>query len=160
MHNYKLLRKISYQNLKKSKQTGATLIEAVVAIFVMSFGVLALMLAQINSVNVSVNSANQSDVTRAVQNYVEEMRAKPELTLKETKDSESNKILFLHKGYNNFASTDCKADLNINLINSTVTSCTISPEGKIKVTWGDQAQAKEGSGTSNDFVYTLQAGQE
>ena len=60
----------SKKTLKKLSQKGSTLIEAVVAIFIMSFGILALMLAQVNSVNVSINSANQSEVTRAVQNYV------------------------------------------------------------------------------------------
>ena len=79
----------SKKTLKKLSQKGSTLIEAVVAIFIMSFGILALMLAQVNSVNVSINSANQSEVTRAVQNYVEEMRAKAKISLKESKNNSS-----------------------------------------------------------------------
>ena len=60
----------SKKTLKKLSQKGSTLIEAVVAIFIMSFGILALMLAQVNSVNVSINSSNQIEVTIAVKNYV------------------------------------------------------------------------------------------
>ena len=56
--------KIRYPKvLRKSLQQGSTLVEAVIAIFVMSFGVLALMIAQIGSVNISINSANQSEVS-------------------------------------------------------------------------------------------------
>ncbi|MCO6520127.1 MAG: hypothetical protein J6582_03710, partial [Snodgrassella sp.] len=66
---------MSQHNIKKTQynslyayqmQQGTTIIEAVVAIFVLSFGVLALMLAQITAVNTTINAANQSEVTRAV----------------------------------------------------------------------------------------------
>ena len=135
-------------------QKGSTLIEAVVAIFVMSFGILALMLAQVNSVNVSINSANQSEVTRAVQNYVEEMRAKAKISLKETNNNNS-KVLMSFKNYSNFHSSNCVANLNLNLINDEVISCTITNDGLITVQWGDKVTNPDQS-----YTYKLQAGQE
>ena len=144
----------SNKTLNKFSQHGSTLIEAVVAIFIMSFGILALMLAQINSVNVSINSANQSEVTRAVQNYVEEMRAKAKISLKETTINNST-ILTSFKNYSDFQSTNCAANLNLNLINDEVTSCTITSDGLITVQWGDKV-----ANTGQSYTYKLQAGQE
>ena len=143
----------SKKTLNKFSQHGSTLIEAVVAIFIMSFGILALMLAQINSVNVSINSANQSEVTRAVQNYVEEMRAKAKISLKE-ETIDGATILTSRKNYSDFQSADCTANLNLNLINDEVTGCTIT-DGLITVQWGDQL-----ANPGQSYTYKLQAGQE
>ena len=144
----------SKKTLNKFSQHGSTLIEAVVAIFIMSFGILALMLAQVNSVNVSINSANQSEVTRAVQNYVEEMRAKAKISLKAT-TSNNSIILISVKNYSDFQSPNCTANLNLNLINDEVTSCTITSDGLITVQWGDKV-----SNPDQSYTYKLQAGQE
>ena len=144
----------SKKTLNKFSQHGSTLIEAVVAIFIMSFGILALMLAQVNSVNVSINSANQSEVTRAVQNYVEEMRAKAKISLKAT-TSNNSIILISVKNYSDFQSPNCTANLNLNLINDEVTSCTITSDGLITVQWGDKVANPDQS-----YTYKLQAGQE
>lgn len=144
----------SKKTLNKFSQHGSTLIEAVVAIFIMSFGILALMLAQVNSVNVSINSANQSEVTRAVQNYVEEMRAKAKISLKAT-TSNNSIILISVKNYSDFQSPNCTANLNLNLINDEVTSCTITSDGLITVQWGDKV-----ANTGQSYTYKLQAGQE
>ena len=144
----------SKRTSNKFFQKGSTLIEAVVAIFVMSFGILALMLAQVNSVNVSINSANQSEVTRAVQNYVEEMRAKAKISLKAT-TSNNSIILISVKNYSDFQSPNCTANLNLNLINDEVTSCTITSDGLITVQWGDKV-----ANTGQSYTYKLQAGQE
>lgn len=58
-------------------QQGATLIEALVAIFVLAFGVLALMAAQLRSV-VSIQEAeNQTIVATAAQTLMEGMLANP-----------------------------------------------------------------------------------
>ena len=145
---------ISNKTLNKFSQHGSTLIEAVVAIFIMSFGILALMLAQINSVNVSINSANQSEVTRAVQNYVEEMRAKAKISLKEEATTNGTPILISRKNYSDFQSAVCTANLNLNLINDEVTGCTIT-DGLITVQWGDQL-----ANPGQSYTYKLQAGQE
>lgn len=144
----------SKRTSNKFFQKGSTLIEAVVAIFVMSFGILALMLAQVNSVNVSINSANQSEVTRAVQNYVEEMRAKAKISLKESNNNNS-RVLMNFKNYSHFQSNNCAANLNLNLINDEVVSCTISNDGLITVQWGDKV-----SNPDQSYTYKLQAGQE
>ncbi|MCP2040298.1 type IV pilus modification protein PilV [Neisseria sp. HSC-16F19] len=66
---------------KRSQQQGATLIEALVAIFVLAFGVLALMAAQLRSV-VSIQEAeNQTIVATAAQTLMEGMLANPDLSI-------------------------------------------------------------------------------
>ncbi len=151
--------KIRYPKvLRKSLQQGSTLVEAVIAIFVMSFGVLALMIAQIGSVNISINSANQSEVTRAVQNYVEVMRANAKISLKERVDTKGNSFVYVAKDYSKFSSSSCAQALNINLINSEIQSCTITADGVVKITWGNQQRVSDTS-NNNDFSYTLEADQ-
>lgn len=144
--------------LRKSLQRGSTLVEAVIAIFVMSFGVLALMIAQIGSVNISINSANQSEVTRAVQNYVEMMRASAKISLKEKVDKKGNSFVYIAKDYSDFASSSCAQALNINLINSEIQSCVITADGVVQIKWGDQQRVSDSS-NNNDFSYTLEADQ-
>ena len=141
---------------KKYSQLGSTLVEAMVAIFVMSFGVLTLMIAQISSVNVSINSANQSEVTRAVQNYIEVMKAGALISLKEETDKDGNKYIYIAKNYSNFASSSCGKQLNIKLINSEIISCVITEKGEITVKWGDQNRVSDSS-SNNDYTYTLKA---
>ena len=156
LHNYKF-------------QQGTTIVEAIVAIFVLSFGVLALMLAQITAVNTSINAANQGEVTRAVQNLVEEMRSQPRLVINERLDAKSNKIQFIGKDYSEYATTDiniCSARLNVHLINTTLNSCEINANGNVSVTWGGQF-LNDNDKTENDndndktdvFSYSLTAGQ-
>ena len=61
-------------------QKGATLIEALVAIFVLAFGILALMAAQLRSV-VSIQEAeNQTIVATAAQTLMEGMLANPHVS--------------------------------------------------------------------------------
>ncbi len=153
MHKLRKSRLKSSKISSKNDQRGSTLVEVIVAIFVMSFGVMALMLAQINSVNVSINSANQSEVTRAVQNYVEEMRAKSKISIKETEDSNGSKIISVNRDYSSFQTADCKTVLNVNIVNGSISSCSISADGTIEVKWGATA-------SDSSFSYKLQAGQE
>ena len=93
-------------------------------------------------------------MTRAVQNYVEEMRAKAKISLKETNNNNS-KVLMSFKNYSNFHSSNCVANLNLNLINDEVISCTITNDGLITVQWGDKVTNPDQS-----YTYKLQAGQE
>ncbi|MBI0068685.1 MULTISPECIES: hypothetical protein [unclassified Snodgrassella] len=159
---------MSQLEIKKSKhnlynyklQQGTTIVEAVVAIFVLSFGVLVLMLAQINAVNTSINAANQGEVTRAVQNLVEEMRSQPKLVINEKLDANSTKIQFIGKDYSEYATTDintCSARLNVHLINTTLNSCVINANGNVRVSWGGQSLGN--NDTTDEFSYSLTAGQ-
>ncbi|PIT23629.1 hypothetical protein BGI37_11895 [Snodgrassella alvi] len=159
---------MSQQNIKKTKyclhayqlQRGTTIVEAVVAIFVLSFGVLALMLAQITAVNTSINAANQSEVTRAVQNYVEEMRSYPKLTIREELDGQNNKIQSIAKDYSPYATNNtaiCANKLNIHLVNANLNTCIISTDGQITVTWGGQSLSNDDP--NDEFSYSLTAGQ-
>ena len=160
---------MSQHNIKKTQynslyayqtQQGTTIIEAVVAIFVLSFGVLALMLAQITALNTTINAANQSEVTRAVQNYVEKMRSQPGLTIRETTDSKNVKIRYIAKDYSHYATNNtatCSNKLGIHLVNASLNSCTINANGEITVTWGGQSLSNDVS--DDEFSYSLTAGQ-
>lgn len=162
MQKFKNQNQIYYQTLKKYFQQGSTLVEAIVAMFILSFGVLALMLAQVNSVNVSINAANQNTVTNAVQNYAERMRAKAAVSLKTKTDVNNNEIGYSYKDYSVFKTTDktrCANALNINLINSKVTECKITDKGVITVKWSEESNTSASSATTSDFSYTLQADQ-
>ena len=162
MYRYISVR-ILYSSNRFQRQNGSTIIEAIVAMFVLSFGVLALMLAQITAVHTSVNAANQGEVTRAVQNYIELMNSQPRISLQETEDASKNKIFFLKKDFSNFNNKNCSALLNINLTNAKVKSCVIT-DGQITVTWWGQILNKDDDNNLNDknknlFSYSLTAGQ-
>lgn len=59
------------------RQQGATLIEAMVAIFVLAFGVLTLMAAQLRAVSSVQEAENQTIVAQAAQTLMEGMLANP-----------------------------------------------------------------------------------
>lgn len=160
MYRYISVRSL-YSPNKIQRQNGSTIIEAIVAIFVLSFGVLALMLAQITAVQTSINAANQAEVTRAVQNYVELMNSQSKISLEETKDKDENKIFALKKDFSDFNDADCSKDrIKINLINSKVNECRIN-NGQITVTWRGQTLNKDDKDLDNKnlFSYSLTAGQ-
>ena len=163
MYRYISVR-ILYSPNRFQRQNGSTIIEAIVAMFVLSFGVLALMLAQITAVHTSVNAANQGEVTRAVQNYIELMNSQPKISLEVTEDAQKNKIFTLKKDFSDFNNKNCSALLNINLTNAKVKSCVIK-DGQITVTWWGQILNKDDKNEDqnlndkNLFSYSLTAGQ-
>ena len=69
--------RFSIQGKRPSKQQGATLIEVMVAIFVLAFGVLALMVAQLRSVSSVQEAENQTVVAQAAQTLMEGMLVNP-----------------------------------------------------------------------------------
>lgn len=164
MYRYISVR-ILYSSNRFQRQNGSTIIEAIVAMFVLSFGVLALMLAQITAVHTSVNAANQGEVTRAVQNYIELMNSQPKISLEVTEDAQKNKIFTLKKDFSDFNNKNCSALLNINLTNAKVKSCVIK-DGQITVTWWGQILNKDDDNNDDNnlndknlFSYSLTAGQ-
>lgn len=71
-------------------QRGATLIEALIAIFVLAFGVLALMVAQLRSVGSVQEAGNQTVVAQAAQTLMEGMLTNPELSLNADNQTEKS----------------------------------------------------------------------
>ena len=69
--------RFSMQGKQPLKQRGATLIEVMVAIFVLAFGVLALMVAQLRSVSSVQEAENQTVVAQAAQTLMEGMLVNP-----------------------------------------------------------------------------------
>lgn len=138
---------------RKSKQRGSTIIEAMVAVFVLSIGALVLMLAQLGSVSSVLDANNQSEVARAADNYAEELAATPNLRVKESGPAGKKKI-HLTQDYSS-EPTDCKSKLEstTKLSNTKIDSCAVDATGKITIKWGAQ-DAKDTDG----FTYTLSAG--
>ena len=158
MYRYISVRSL-YSPNKIQRQNGSTIIEAIVAIFVLSFGVLALMLAQITAVQTSINAANQAEVTRAVQNYVELMNSQSKISFEVTEDNEKNMIFALKKDFSDFNDGNCLTDkIKINLTNAKVESCVIN-NGQITVTWRGQILKNDDDDDNNLFSYSLTAGQ-
>ncbi|MDF7675912.1 prepilin-type N-terminal cleavage/methylation domain-containing protein [Neisseriaceae bacterium ESL0693] len=140
-------------------QQGSTLIEVIVAIFVLSFGVLALMLAQLGAVNTSINAANQAEVTRAVQNYIEIMRAEPKMAARafsHGSGKEETRVSYLVFDYSNFntSGNDCVNKLGLHLSNTpTISKCEIK-NGQITVSWQGQNNRSDDQ-NDNNFTYSL-----
>ena len=131
---------------KQHRQHGSTLIEAMISIFVLSFGVLVLMITQLNSVDAAVNAQNQSEVARQVDDLAESAMADPIMQVK-TVSMTNGTQLVLDQSYD---SPDCSKDIAVT--NAQVKSCTIDgSKGTISVAWTDQSKG-------SDFTSTLPIG--
>lgn len=75
------MKKHSVQNGCYPKQSvkGATLLEVLVSVFLLTFGILGLMAAQLRSVSAVAESEAQSIVAQAAENLAEAMQANPKL---------------------------------------------------------------------------------
>lgn len=75
------MKKHSIQNACRPKQAvkGATLLEVLVSVFLLTFGILGLMAAQLRSVSAVAESEAQSMVAQAAENLAEAMQANPKL---------------------------------------------------------------------------------
>lgn len=133
-----------------TRQQGATLIEAMVSIFVLSFGVLVLMLAQLGSVSSVIDADNQSEVARAADNYAETLAAAPILTVVEEDKPTGNKK-YLTQAY--APKADCRSALGATLNNASISACTSDANGHIQIKWNAQ-DSKDTEG----FTYNLSAG--
>lgn len=63
----------------RKKEKGATLLEVMVSVFIMAFGIMALMLAQLKSVGAVREAEMQTRVAQAVQNLEEGMLSNPDV---------------------------------------------------------------------------------
>lgn len=75
------MKKHSVQNACRPKQAvkGATLLEVLVSVFLLTFGILGLMAAQLRSVSAVAESEAQSIVAQAAENLAEAMQSNPKL---------------------------------------------------------------------------------
>lgn len=65
----------------KQSVKGATLIEVLVSVFLLTFGILGLMAAQLNSVAAVSESENRAIAAQAAENLAEAMQANPKLAI-------------------------------------------------------------------------------
>ena len=64
-----------------SQQRGATLLEVMISVFIMAFGIMALMLAQIKSLGSVREAEMQTRVAQATQNLAEGMLSNPDVRM-------------------------------------------------------------------------------
>ncbi|WP_050797896.1 type IV pilus modification protein PilV [Neisseria shayeganii] len=157
--------------MDKKKIRGATLLEVLVSVFIMAFGIMALMLAQLKSVGSVREAEMQTRVALAVQNLAEGMLSNPDVrtrTEDETKYTgyeksgtldlagsinNSNKCNGVREAVINCHREKFEADLRRALPNARDVSYSIGKDGVINVRWeevNDQDEFK--------FSYTLQVG--
>ncbi|MCS4533446.1 type IV pilus modification protein PilV [Neisseria montereyensis] len=84
MCNYKIIH--NSRGGLKIKQSGMTLLEVLVAMFVLAVGVLALLATQLRTVSSVREAESQTIVAQAVQNLTEGMMINPTLCSKDDKD--------------------------------------------------------------------------
>lgn len=157
--------------LNHKKIQGATLLEVLVSVFIMAFGIMALMLAQLKSVGSVREAEMQTRVALAVQNLAEGMLSNPDVRARTedvTKYTGYAKrgILDLMGSIN--SSTKCngvreevvkchhekfEADLRRALPNTSNISYSIGEDGLISVHWEEVNDQDE-----FEFSYTLQVG--
>lgn len=70
----------THQVMRKQSMQGATLVEVLVSVFLLTFGILGLMAAQLRSVAAVGESENRSIAAQAAENLAEAMQANPRIT--------------------------------------------------------------------------------
>ena len=87
-------------------QSGMTLIEVLIAMFVLAIGVLALLAVQLRTVSNVRESENQTTVAQITQNLIEGMLINP--TLSEETDTAGEKTSRYKKSYDTYLKSDSK----------------------------------------------------
>ena len=87
-------------------QSGMTLIEVLIAMFVLAIGVLALLAVQLRTVSSVRESENQTAVAQITQNLIEGMLINP--TLSEETDTAGEKTTRYKKSYDAYLKSDSK----------------------------------------------------
>lgn len=156
--------------LSKKKIQGATLLEVLVSVFIMAFGIMALMLAQLKSVGSVREAEMQTRVAQAAQNLAEGMLSNPDVRTK-TEDPtqytayEKNANLNLTGSTNISACAGVRAavitchqdnfeaDLRRALPGASAIAYSIDRTGVITVNWTEVDDSD-----TFDFSYRLQVG--
>lgn len=97
LRSFKGRLKASSTNFTPKLQSGMTLIEVLIAMFVLAIGVLALLAVQLRTVSNVRESENQTTVAQITQNLIEGMLINP--TLSEETDTAGNKTSRYKKSY-------------------------------------------------------------
>ena len=97
LRSFKGRLKTSSTSFTPKLQSGMTLIEVLIAMFVLAIGVLALLAVQLRTVSNVRESENQTTVAQITQNLIESMLINP--TLSEETDTAGNKTSRYKKSY-------------------------------------------------------------
>lgn len=98
--------KTSSTSFTPKLQSGMTLIEVLIAMFVLAIGVLALLAVQLRTVSNVRESENQTTVAQITQNLIEGMLINP--TLSEETDTAGEKTSRYKKSYDAYLKSDSK----------------------------------------------------
>lgn len=106
LRSFKGRLKTSSTSFTPKLQSGMTLIEVLIAMFVLAIGVLALLAVQLRTVSSVRESENQTTVAQITQNLIEGMLINP--TLSEETDTTGEKTSHYKKSYNAYLKSDSK----------------------------------------------------
>ena len=106
LRSFKGRLKTSSTSFTPKLQSGMTLIEVLIAMFVLAIGVLALLAVQLRTVSNVRESENQTTVAQITQNLIEGMLINP--TLSEETDTAGEKTSRYKKSYDAYLKSDSK----------------------------------------------------
>lgn len=106
LRSFKGRLKTSSTSFTPKLQSGMTLIEVLIAMFVLAIGVLALLAVQLRTVSSVRESENQTAVAQITQNLIEGMLINP--TLSEETDTAGEKTSRYKKSYDAYLKSDSK----------------------------------------------------
>ena len=106
LRSFKGRLKTSSSSFTPKLQSGMTLIEVLIAMFVLAIGVLALLAVQLRTVSNVRESENQTTVAQITQNLIEGMLINP--TLSEETDTAGEKTTRYKKSYDAYLKSDSK----------------------------------------------------
>ena len=106
LRSFKGRLKTSPTSFTPKLQSGMTLIEVLIAMFVLAIGVLALLAVQLRTVSNVRESENQTTVAQITQNLIEGMLINP--TLSEETDTAGEKTSRYKKSYDAYLKSDSK----------------------------------------------------
>ena len=106
LRSFKGRLKTSSTSFTPKLQSGMTLIEVLIAMFVLAIGVLALLAVQLRTVSNVRESENQTTVAQITQNLIEGMLINP--TLSEETDTAGEKTTRYKKSYDAYLKSDSK----------------------------------------------------
>ena len=153
--------KTSSTSFTPKLQSGMTLIEVLIAMFVLAIGVLALLAVQLRTVSNVRESENQTTVAQITQNLIEGMLINP--TLSEETDTTGEKTSRYKKSYDAYLKSDSKqtAKFEAKMNKTQLAQAQIAqfkadlakalPEAKVYFTICKDSSGAEPTYNNNDF---------
>lgn len=156
--------------LNNKRVQGATLLEVLVSVFIMAFGIMALMLAQLKSVGTVREAEMQTRVAQAVQNLAEGMLSNPDIrtqpqdvtrytgyeksgNLNLSGSTNITKCSGVRASVINCHRDNFEADLRRALPGASTITYTIDKDGTVTVAWKEV-----NDNDTFDFSYSVQVG--